>query len=263
MRKLVIAAWAVLCSVLIAVPAAADSPATLPPLAPGEVLLEVSAYGVARSPATSAIFTAQIRANAASEEEARRNVTSAVAQITTAARAAGATAADIVAGPVSSDRSFVDLYNTIDVDMNSAASTDEARVAHYAHSTVTITLRNPAAAPALRGTLSAIDGVDVERVQYRLDDDRAARRTARGEAIRNARTDAETYAAAMNMRIVRVLRVTERTGFDSLPMALTEDNALARGMRDGPGGIIGQNRESGEIETYAVLGVDYALAPLR
>ena len=62
---------------------------------------------------------------------------------------------------------------------------------------------------------------------------------------------------------VELLRVTERTGFDSLPMALTEDNALARGMRNGPGSLVGRNRDSGEIETYAIIGVDYALAPLR
>jgi hypothetical protein len=46
-------------------------------------------------------------------------------------------------------------------------------------------------------------------------------------------------------------------------MALTEDNALARGMRDGPGSLATRSNESGQIETYAIVGVDYALAPLR
>jgi uncharacterized protein YggE len=164
MRKLVIAAWAVLGSVLLAVPAAADSPVSLPPLAPGEVLLEVNAFGVARSPATSATLTARISRNAASEEEVRSNVAAAVAQITAAARAAGVPAADIVASPVSTDRSLgSDFYNSADMDLNAVDSMDHgAGQTYYASSGVTIALRSPAAAAALRRTVAAIDGVEVE-----------------------------------------------------------------------------------------------------
>jgi uncharacterized protein YggE len=262
MRKFMNAASPVLCSLFAAVPATADSPASLPPLAPGEVLLEISAYGVARPPATSATFTARSSADAESDEEARRTVADRIARVTTAARGAGVAAGDILAGPVETDRSYGALYAN-SMDMNVTDGFDSGTPSYSASATVTFVSRTPSAAPGLARSLSAIEGVEPGTAQYRLDDDRAARRTARAEAIRNARTDAESYAAAMGMRIVRVLRVTERTGFDSLPIALTEENVLARGLREGPGGLVHRSDESGEIETYAIVGVDYALAPAR
>jgi uncharacterized protein YggE len=263
MRTLVIAVWAVLCSLLAAVPAVADSPATLPPLAPGEVLLEVSALGVSRTPATSAVLTLRINSTASTREEARRNAAAAAARVVTAARAAGVAAADIEQAPVTEDSLGMDVYNTaltLDPEGNVV---DELPPSFTATSAVTVVLRNPAGAAPLASRLRAIEGVQLDSIHYRLDDDRAARRTARGDAIRNARADAEAYAAAMGMRIARLLRVTERTGVDSLPMALTEENPLARGMRDGPGSLGRQSNEDGQIATYAIVGVDYALTAAR
>jgi uncharacterized protein len=260
MRKSVIAAWAVLCSLAAAVPASADSPVSLPPLAPGEVLLEVNAVGVVRTPATSAVVTANVSAMGTTEEEARRSAQATAARVAAAARAAGVAPGDIAAGEISVDQTLsTDIYA-----MNASYEANLAEAApetHYASAAVVITVRSAAAVtvPALVRTLSAIEHVEAGSPQYRLDDDRAARREARARAVQNARADAESYASSMGMRIVRVLRATERTGLDAMPMMLTENNALGRFIQEGPGG---SNRDA-QIETYAILGVDYALAPAR
>ncbi|MEA3041376.1 MAG: hypothetical protein QOC65_865, partial [Sphingomonadales bacterium] len=89
MRKLIVAAWLAASSLLIAVPAAADSPFSLPPLAPGEVLLEINAVGISQAPASSATISVVISAEEASEAAARRAAATAVQRVTAAARAAG------------------------------------------------------------------------------------------------------------------------------------------------------------------------------
>lgn len=260
MRKSVVAAWIAISSLVAAVPAAADSPASLPPLAANEVLLETMAVGVARTPATSAMLSASVRVEAATEEEARRAATIAIQRVTAAARAAGVAAADIDAGAVavSDDMYGGDMMNAMmaDVDMDSMNSTMESQTLHYATSTVTIHLRSAAAAPGLLRALGDIENVSPGTADYMLDDESVARRTARTEAIRNSRADAEAYAASMNMRIARVLRITERTGLDLAALAIGESSLLTREMR-----AFERSQREGQVSTYAIVGVDYALTP--
>jgi uncharacterized protein YggE len=78
------------------------------------------------------------------------------------------------------------------------------------------------------------------------------------DAIRRARADADAYAATMNMRVARVLRVTERGGFDMMSAMVGIDSVLTRQMEARMGG---RGRSSGQIETVALVGVDFALAP--
>ena len=65
MRKLLVAGF-VAASSLMMTAAAGHGPVTLPPLAPGEVLLEVNAVGIVATPATSATLTASARVTGAS-----------------------------------------------------------------------------------------------------------------------------------------------------------------------------------------------------
>jgi len=263
MRKIVVAGWLAASSLVLAVPAAADSPVSLAPLAPGEVLLEVSGVGIARTPATSATLTATVAANGDTEAEARRSAMTALQRINAAARAAGIAAADIDAGAVQVSTDPYASYseamyeNTVsDMNASDAMMNMTAVPGHTATASVSIRFRSPAAAAPLQRTLAALENVTAGEPAYQLDDDSAARRTARAEAVRKARVDAETYAATMNMRVARVLRVTERTGLDLLALGLTENSTILREVQ----GLERQMRD-GQIGTYAIVGIDYALAP--
>jgi uncharacterized protein YggE len=255
MRKSVVAAWLALSSIVAAVPAAADSPISLPPLAPGEVLAEVTGLGVATNPATRASIRAAIAAPGDDDAQARRKLDDIMRQVTAAARAAGVAAADIEIGtPLLSADEYAMTQNmsTFDVgEMNEAAPP-----ARYARMPVTILIRNPRAAAELHATLTGIEHVSVNSLDYALDDNSAPRRAARADAVRRARADAESYAASMNMRVSRVLRVTERIGSDISGTMLSGNSALLRDI-EGREADVGD----GTIRTYALVGVDYALAP--
>jgi len=256
MRKSVILAWATATALFAGVPAAADSPAVLPPLAPGEVLLETSGLGIVRTPATSATLIANISVEAASEAEARRMAAAALERVVAAARAAGAAAADIERGEIEVSRApGYGGMNIVDTDMMNAADFMDSGETHYASAAVTIRLRSPAGAAALERTIDSIEHATSGVPSYELADDSAARRAARAEALRRARIDAETYAASVNMRVARILRITERAGLDLMPLAVTETNA----MRELEGA--GRGSRDGQVPTYAVVGVDFALAP--
>jgi uncharacterized protein YggE len=254
MRKITVAAWLALSSVVAAVPAAADGPISLPPLAPGEVLLEVSAAGTVSTPATSATIALDVSADGDDDRAARGMLDMRLEQVRAAARAAGAAAADISVGSVRTGAAEIDFFNDLGAGAMNTMTSDGGR----ARATVTIRLRGVAGVEPLRDRLGLIDGASVGEPRYALDDDSAARREARADAVRRARADADAYAATMNMRIVRVLRVTERGGFDLMSAMFGNESLFARQME---GRMSGRGRSDGRIETVALVGVDFALAP--
>jgi uncharacterized protein YggE len=245
MRKSVVAAWLALSSIIAAVPAAADGPVSVS-LAPGEVLLELSPLGVATSPASGAMLEVGIWAEAATVEDVRAIVKAALDRVRAEATAAGVAQSDIrvEAFDQSADTA---MMNGTSEPLNLIGGQS------FGGGSAFIDVRNPASAAALQRRLSDIANVRSVWPEYKLEDDTDARRRARADALRRARADAEAYAASMNMRIVRVVRVTERVDTDSVSMSAS-DAALWRER---------EAREAAEaqIRTVVVLGVDYALAP--
>jgi hypothetical protein len=58
------------------------------------------------------------------------------------------------------------------------------------------------------------------------------------------------------MRIVRIAQITERGGLDFLSMTVSESNAVVRAMRS-----FSSAQAEAQVETYAVVGVDFVLGP--
>ena len=258
MNKLVTAAVLAVAALVVDSPAVADSPVSLAPLAPGEVLLAVNGLGTVRSPATLATVTGTADARAATEAEARQALDAKIREMTAAARAAGASTADIRVTPETVAEMDEMSADVLESDPAEAASAQVRRF--YARATVVVRLRNVERAQALHagfGSYSRSMGYfGSGGPVYELVDESAPRRAARAQAIANARADAESYAAALNMRIVRVLQVTERDGLDFVSMAVSESNALIRAMRS-----FSSAQAEAQVDTYAVVGVDFVLGP--
>lgn len=236
--------------------AAADSPAGVPQLAPGEVLLSVNGLGNVRSPATLATVSGTADARGVTEAEARQALRAKIAEMTAAARAAGATEDDIrVSETISSIDS--ELYAQ---DVQDAANDVRREPRFFARASVTVRLRNAGRAQALHARFGGYTGAGFYFGSggpiYELVDESGPRRAARAQAIANARADAESYAAPLNMRIVRVVHVTEREGLDFLSMTVSESNALIRAMRS-----YSSAQAEAQVETYAIVGVDFVLGP--
>jgi hypothetical protein len=257
----VVAAAALAVSGLSADAAVGDSPVSLPQLAPGEVLLSVNGLGNVRSPATLATVSATADARGATEAEARQALQAKIREMTAAARAAGAGADDIRVAP----EAVSEVDETLGMRDFQTAEPDEAAAAaarrYYGRTAVTVRLRNVGRAQALNARFNSFSTNSYPYFGgggpiYELIDESGARRAARTQAISNARADAESYAAALNLRIVRVLQVTERGGLDFLSMTVSESNALIGAMRS-----FSSAQAEAQVETYAVVGVDFVLAP--
>lgn len=243
-------------AILAALPAAAQaaSPVALPQLAPGEVLLETDGYAAVRTPATSATITATLYGRGATEAEAVRALQAEVEAFTAAARQAGAGASDI---RVEMETATSGELRTFDIDGVPDVSDAEAQNRCVAQARVTARVRDTSRARALHvrfGGAGDIVMLGYGGPEYHLDDDSAARREARVQAIASARADAEAYAAAAGMRIVRILRITDRAGLDFAQMLVTE-----RGATDRFGPRYGRAADT-MVETVAIVGVDYVLA---
>lgn len=234
--------------------AAAEPIAAAPQLAPGEVLLSVNGLGNVRSPATLATVSGTAEARGPNEAEVRQALQAKLRQMTAAARAAGATDEDIRV----SDETISEMDDVLTglPDDPDAAALRARRF--FAQATVVVRLRNVGRAQALQaryGGFSSFGNAGRGPV-YELVDESGPRRAARAQAIANARADAESYAAAVGMRIVRVLQITERGGLDFLSMTVSESNAVIRAMRS-----FSSAQAEAQVETYAVVGMDFALAP--
>jgi uncharacterized protein YggE len=87
---------------------------------------------------------------------------------------------------------------------------------------------------------------------YAPGDQSAARRTARAEAMATARADAEAYAASLGLRVVRVVRVTERMGLDLISLLVNNSSLLTSMFQPA-------RAQGPEIPTFVTVGVDFAL----
>lgn len=86
-----------------------------------------------------------------------------------------------------------------------------------------------------------------------LVDDAAARRAAAKDALAHARREADDYAAALGLHIVRVVAVSNAAGIgDGL-------DVLVQQFRD----LGDRNKAPDTIVTRATAAVDYAMAPAR
>lgn len=244
--------------------AAEGSPVTTHPLALNEVLVELNGSGEASVRADLATVTVQFVCRGATDEEARRAHDARVAELRAAARSAGVAASDIEAQPGVSMGMMPD-FTDMAVDMGppadmgadpaaEAAVEPEAPAPSYVVSgEMTFRLRDMDSVPALERALRGVDDTLAPSVAYSASDDAPARREARSAAIAAARADADAYAAALGMRVARVVRVTERVGMDLMSLMMGNPMLAAQmeqAMTPGP-----------DIPVRVMVGVDFALAP--
>lgn len=245
---------------------AVAQPVTTQPLAAGEVLLEINALGAVSRRADSATLAVSITGAGDTEAAARVATEAKIREARAALRALGVADADIRIRPVTTSPSppMSPGYemNAVAYDMNAVAEENMAvpmeevpPPAASGHASAEIIVRNVDRAMAVQRALldqgihSAGTGII-----YALADPGAARREARAQAMQKARADAEAYAASLNMRVVRIVRVTERIGLDMMALVATEPQTLMQMF--GRSGMMGP-----DIQTMVVAGVDFVLAP--
>jgi uncharacterized protein YggE len=245
--------------------AAAQSPVSTQPLAPGEVLLELNAIGTVTTRADTATLTISVDGVAPNALEARRQAESLADRAVAAAASAGVGSSDISRRPISTGQGAAMAMAM--AEMRAAQRSGSARrgatpilpdtpgqSSENAHGEIEIRLHDLDRLPQLRRALEGAGIDEVPDPTYALTDDRAARAAARAQAIAQARANADAYASTLGMRVLRIVRVTERVGVDLIGTMFSEG---AR-MRQMMGGMDGRNPD---MNTTVTLGMDFALAP--
>lgn len=220
------------------------------PLAPGEVLLQITALGQVTTPADRAVLTVLVTARGADGAAARRALRARLVRLRAELAAAGVAGTDIGGGDIQNGVAYSQLPYVLMI--HTAAAGFGGVPDSLASAVLTVTVRNMAQLGAVSGVLTGDDLLFAP--EYSLADSEAALREARLQALRKARADAEAYAAPLDLRVVRIVRVTDRIGLDGLGVVLANTGAIGR--------LFGRLwQQSSEIESLALVGVDFALAP--
>lgn len=213
-------------------------------LGAGETLLEVEASGSDRRRPDVMTITSGVVTTGATALEAATSNAGAASRLIEAVRGQGIAPADVRTRELSVQPRF---------ERNREPGEDAPPriVGYVARNTLELRLRDLGRASAIIGALYAAGANQVNGPIFALADDREALRAARQDAVAAAGREADDYAAALGMRVVRVLRVSERS-------ARTEGGGaiIVTGSR-----IAAPPVEPGELETTARVWIDYVLAP--
>jgi uncharacterized protein len=223
------------------------TPVRTAPLAPGEVLLELGAIGLAAARADLATITLSVGAEAPAHEEAQRLFRAKLGRIRAALRGAGLPADAVRTGEEEPWGRYPGWMGG-PRDFNNA----------WAGDVVIIRIRDVDRVPAVLDALEAAGVTDEIWPAYEVSDPVAAVRAARVQALASVRADAVAQARARGMRVARILRVSERNGTDLYRLAYR----AARRFRRGESEMIFGRHGSPDIDTGVAVSVDFALAPL-
>ena len=234
---------------LAAAPATAQPPGATQPLAAGEVLLELGAIGTATAPADLATLNIAFGGTGATEAAARADLDARFGRIVAAARRAGAPAAGIT-------RREPPPLLIAAVAPPPPPGEREMRAGPYqTYGYASVRITDMARVESIRAALAAVETEHGDAAPvYSLTDSRAARQTARAQALAAVRADAEAYAASLGMRVARIVRVSERTGVGMLPYLLGDPTIPRRLFSPG------ENHDP-NVTILVLVGVDFALAP--
>lgn len=164
------------------------------------------------------------------------------AKLLAAARALGVERRDVQTSSLS-----------VDPQMDEERADREGRApritGYVAKNELELRIRDLARAPEMIDALFEAGANSVEGPFFSLSDPRPAQREARRKAAAAAREQAETYADALGMRVVRVLQLSEES-----ETALMGSNSLA-------GASVAPSVDSGVLQTRITINVDFAMAP--
>jgi uncharacterized protein len=228
--------------VLSAFPAAAQNVEL--ELRPGETLLQVDAVGKHPSRPDMMRFEAGIVSTGRTAREATEANAALAQRLVETLRAAGVEARDV-------RTTTLRLTPRLERRRDDVEEVEPRILGYVARNALDVRVRDIRRGSAILDSLIAAGANEVNGPIFELGDDRAAIRSARTNAVAAAREEADAYAAALGMRVARVLRLGERN-----VGASDEGFITVTGSR-----LQGTPIEPGEIETQARVWIDYALAP--
>lgn len=223
-------------------------------VAPNQTLLEVQSTGQSYVAPDQATLTGGVVTFATTSREAADSNARAMAQVVAALKKAGVAPRDIQTQSVSLDPQS-------NYDRQGA---EPPRITGYqARNAVTVRVRDVTKASELLTVLFEAGANDVNGPFFSIEDDSAAVAKARDDAVSKAKAEADAYATAFGMRVVKVLRISERQ------RSATYESIVVTGSRIRPAGapppppppMSSPAVEVGEMEQKVTIWMDFALGP--
>lgn len=222
-------------------------PVTTSPLGPREVLLETSAEGTVRTPADRVSLMVTLQASAATTSAARTALARSEGRVVAAARSAGVAPDDIsefhARGP----------FGFVGNEAMARAVGRQTEGEKTVRKTLEIRVRDRAQVEPLRAALEAAGAGDIADPIYSLADDSAARQAARDQGLAHARAEAEAYARSLNMRVGRIVRLSDRPSAETASVDMMQSMVQRMMGREGGADPV--------VETSVRIAVDFALVP--
>lgn len=233
-----------------ATPAAAQASANTA-LAPGEVLLQISANGSSRDKADTVTILVPISTTGATASAARAANEASIERLKKALVARGVPAGSASVVPMQGSFGFIG-NETANLDLLPGTAFAAAGREKSARSLIQIILTNPAMMSAVRAALDAENQAMTGPPVYALKDDRPASAAASADAIAKARRQADLSAAALGLRVARIVRVSN---YGEQTNEVPDYESMARMM-------MGARADEGDqVVTRARVWIDFVLQP--
>ncbi len=220
----------------LAAPAAAQVPAPPLEVAPGNSVLTVTAEGKTIRQPDLAVFNAGVTTQGSTAGAALAENSRAMDRVIAALRRAGIAERDIQ----TSNLSISPIYADPNRDAIMAARVSGQPyvppppeqqvpriVGYQASNNVSVRQRDLGKFGTVIDTLAAAGANQISGPAFQLDNPDPALDQARLEAVKTARARAELYAGATNLRIVRILSLSESGGYYGPPPVVFAREAIA------------------------------------
>ena len=220
-------------------------------VAPGEVLLQLSARGSVHNPADLITINIPISAWGNTAIAARAADQAIIDRVKHALVARGIDPNAITLAPMNGARmGFIGNEEDMPV-VASPQGLGATLNRKTAQAMLQVKLSDPARAQIVRDVLDSENQAMAGAPTFSLKDDRIAHRAAIADAIARARSDAEAYAAALGLHVVGIIRVSNQD------QATQDAESYADMMRQ----MMGQGESSNDVVTQARVSIDFRLAP--
>lgn len=237
-------------AVLAGSPATAQQPGTTPAIERGNTLLTVSADGRSSRTPDLAIFSAGVTSSGKTAGEALAANSADMTRVLTALHRAGIAERDIQTSNISLNPVYADMSRQPVDPLEQQAP---RIIGYQVNNSVTVKQRNLRDFGKVIDTLASAGANHVNGPSFQIDQPDAALDEARIEAVKKARERADLYARATNMKVVRMISISESGGY-APPMPMYRMDSIQVTSAAAP-------VAPGEVSLNMNVTVQFELAP--
>jgi len=235
----------------LALPVAAQAQiAGQPPVAPNATLLSLTAQGKSTRTPDLAVFNAGVVTQGVTASEALSANAAAMNRVIATLKKAGIADRDIQTSQISLNP----VYSQPEYGPNGVPRQEPRITGYQAVNNVTIRSRNVAGFGKVLDALVASGANQVNGPSFQMAEPAAAMDEARLDAMKSARARADLFARAAGLRVVRIVSISEGSGFS--PPQPVYMRAMKAEAAAAPTPIA-----VGEVEAEVNLSVQFELAP--